>query len=124
VTPTARTLKVLRQRGAFPAVVERWNPGARVRQDLFGILDVVALEPGVPGLLGVQTTSGSNVAARLAKIAQAPHAGRWLAAGNRIAVHGWRKAGPRGARKTWTLREIEVTEADLAAEALGWEEPR
>ena len=112
MTPTARSLRVLRQRGATPAVVERRLPRGFVTQDLYGFIDLVALEPGQVGLLGVQTTSGANVAARLTKIAQEPRAALWLACGNRIVVHGWRRAGPRGKRKTWQLRELVVTGAE------------
>lgn len=117
ISPTSRTLKVLRARGAVPAVVERWNPGARVRQDLYGFIDIVAMEPGQTGLLGVQATSesGGNVAARLVKIAAEPRAALWLDAGNRIVVHGWGKKGARGRRKVWTLREVVVTRDVLAS---------
>lgn len=40
---------------------------------------------------------------------QHAEAGVWLAAGNRIVVHGWKKSGPRGARKVWNCRELEIT---------------
>jgi hypothetical protein len=115
MSPTSRTLRYLRKAGAVPAVVERWNPGARVRQDLYRFIDVVALEPGKPGLLAVQTTSGSNMAARLTKIAREGNAALWLACGNRVVVHGWAKRGPRGRRKVWELREVQITATDLAA---------
>jgi hypothetical protein len=78
--------------GWLPAVVERWNPHARIRQDLYGFLDLVALD-GEPGLLGIQATSSSNAASRVRKILElesdAPR--RWLEAGNRIEVWGWKK---------------------------------
>lgn len=93
-------------------IVEKWNPHAKVRQDLFGFLDLVAVEPGKPACLGVQTTSGTNVAHHLAKLAEEPIASRmrvWLGAGNRLVIHGWAKRGARGARKTWTCREEIVT---------------
>lgn len=112
MTPTARTLKRLRDQGMMAAVVERWNPYAKIRQDLFGFLDVVAVEPGTQGVLGIQATSGTNVAHRLAKLREEPIASRvevWLAAGNRLAVIGWRKVGPRGKRKTWKARTEMVT---------------
>jgi len=50
------------------AVVEKWNPHARIRQDLFGILDLVAIKEGET--LGVQTTTLGNVSSRLDKITQ------------------------------------------------------
>lgn len=91
-SPTQRSLARARKLGWLPAVVERWNPHARIRQDLFGFLDLVALD-GEPGLLGIQATSSSNAAARVRKIqdleSDAPR--RWLEAGNRIEVWGWKK---------------------------------
>lgn len=106
MTPTQRSLKQLRADGYFVAVVERWNPHVRIRQDLFGFADLLAFR-GDEVLL-VQTTSGSNVAARLAKIAALPIATEWANGSNRrIVVHGWRKTGPRGKRKTWQCREVE-----------------
>lgn len=106
MTPTARTLLWLRGQGALAAVVERFNPGTRRRHDLFGCIDVLALD-GQPGCLGVQVTTGEHVSHRLEKIRSDecwPNVERWLAAGNRLVVHGWAKRGPRGKRKVWTLR--------------------
>jgi microcystin degradation protein MlrC len=115
--PTQRSLAHLRaMAGSLVAIVERWNPHAKVRQDLFGFADLVAVIPGVPGTTYVQTTSGANVAHRLAKIREEPVASRvraCLAAGNTVMVHGWRKSGARGARKVWTLREVVVTRAEV-----------
>lgn len=117
VSPTQRSLVHLRGlAGALVAIVERWNPHARVTQDLFGFADLVAVIPGMPGTTYVQTTSGTNVAARLAKMRAEPVASRvraCLAAGNTVMVHGWRKAGARGKRKTWQLREVVVTPDEL-----------
>jgi hypothetical protein len=99
------------------AVVERYNPHARRRIDLFQFADLVAVIPGVPGTTYVQTTSGDNVSHRLAKLRAEPVSSRvraCLAAGNTVLIHGWRKVGPRGARKTWDLREVVVTAAELA----------
>lgn len=62
-SPTQRTLKHLRDAG-YPLVqvVEKWNPHAHIRQDLYGIIDVLAVGADI---VGVQATSGSNVASRL-----------------------------------------------------------
>lgn len=107
-SPTQRTLAECRKRGWLAQVVERWNPYARIRQDLFGFGDVIALDR-CPGALLIQATSGANAAARLAKIQEKDEARQWLEAGNRIAVWAWAKRGARGKRKLWTLREVEVT---------------
>lgn len=60
-SPTQRTLAYLRGAG-YPLVqgVERWNPHARIRQDLFGIIDVVAVGSDV---VGVQATGAINIGA-------------------------------------------------------------
>lgn len=113
-SPTARTLEALRKRGFLAAVVERRLPHCFTTLDLFGFIDVVALD-GLPGLLGVQTTTQANAAARVTKIVEecGPAARRWLAAGNRIEVHGWAKRGSAGARKLWTVSVLTLTEKDI-----------
>jgi hypothetical protein len=100
-TPTQRSLKLLRDEGCTVALVERWNAFARKRQDLFGFIDLVALNGD--GITGVQTTTAQNLAARVSKILAEPQAKEWLLAGGLIEVHGWRKGGPRGKRKRWVV---------------------
>ncbi len=115
MTPSARSLAAGRANGWLIDVVERWIGGGRikVRKDLFGFLDLVALD-GQPGVLGIQVTSGSNVSARVKKIGTECRdaAERWLRAGNRIEVHGWRKIG-RPTR--WAARTVQVTLESLEA---------
>lgn len=113
-SPTARTLDHLRKQGFLAAVVERRLPYGFTTIDLFGFIDVVALD-GLPGLLGVQTTSQANAAARVKKITDECRAAarRWLAAGNRVEVHGWAKRGGAGKRKLWSVSVRVLTEADL-----------
>lgn len=102
-SPTQRTLAHLRAAG-YPLVqvVEKWNPHARIRQDLFQILDVLAVSE--TEIVGVQATSGSNVAARVAKITESDALPILRKAGIRILVHGWRKVGGR-----WQLREVDLS---------------
>jgi hypothetical protein len=104
MTPTQRSLAYLRDSGWTVCVVEKWIPQIRQRKDAFGFGDLLAVKVNVPGATLVQTTSGSNMAARVAKIRATPEAGIWLAAGNRIVVHGWRKL-TFGGRKRWQVRE-------------------
>lgn len=115
--PTQRTLEWLRERSYHCAIVEHWNAHVGIRQDLFGAIDILALGPGPDGtteLLAIQTTSGSNVSARVAKILALPAMRLWVESGNRLVVHGWtKKARPWkpgekrvGVRvKKWVLRE-------------------
>lgn len=103
-SPTQRTLKHLRAAG-YPLVqvVERWNPHARVRQDLFGIIDVVAVSD--TEIVGVQATSGSNVSARVAKIVESDAIQILRKVGVRVLVHGWRK----NSKGRYVLREVDLS---------------
>jgi carbonic anhydrase len=102
-SPTERSLAHLRKAGYLVAVVEKWNPHVRIRQDMFGFVDLIAICPNET--LAVQTTSGSNVAARVKKIAESEHVAAVRAAGWRIHVHGWAKR----ADGRWHLREVDVS---------------
>ena len=114
-SPTQRSLKLLRDRGYICGISEKWIPaspagfkGPIVRSDLWGFADICAVKIGVPGTTYVQTTSGSNVSARVEKIKGLAAAGIVKASGNKIVVHGWRTVGERGKRKLWECREVEV----------------
>lgn len=120
LSPTQRSLALLRQRGCLAAVVERWNQYAGphgVRQDLFGFIDVLAVEPGENGCLGVQCCASSGMAAHRTKITeeQVEEATAWLVAGNRIELHGWRKVKVTRSGKAmrWTPRVESVTLENL-----------
>jgi hypothetical protein len=127
ISPTKRTLAWLSERGVMATITERWNPFARVRQDLFGFADLVALwtDNWPSGIMAIQVTSGSNVSARIDKIRESPAARAWLVAGGSIEVHGWRqlatyrKDGTRAARDRWELRRIAVW---IDSGAIAWSE--
>jgi hypothetical protein len=114
-SPTSRSLALLRQRG-YPLVekVEQRVPRCFVTRDLFGCIDLLACRPGE--IIGVQTTSRSNLAARRTKALGCPGLVAWLQAGGRFVLHAWGKVGPRGARKTWQCVEQELTVADIERE--------
>jgi hypothetical protein len=88
MTPTQRSLKYLRDEGYLVAIVERWQPFARIRQDLFGFIDLLAIRRDET--LAVQVTA-SGVSARVKKIEASPLLGRVREAGWKIHVHGHRK---------------------------------
>ena len=67
MTPTGRSLVYLRRLGFTAAVVERWLPRVQLRQDLFGVADVLAFHPRDRLFLLVQVTTAGHVAHRLAK---------------------------------------------------------
>ena len=88
MTPTERSLKYLREQGYLCAIVEKWNPHARIRQDLWGWCDILAIKKDE--VLAVQVTS-TGVAARIKKIQESETVGRVREANIRIEVHGWSK---------------------------------
>jgi hypothetical protein len=111
-SPTQRSLKLLRDKGYFVSITERWNPFAHIRQDLYGFIDCLAIRSNET--LAVQTTSGANVSARLEKMRYIPAVDFWLNSPSRtIEIHGWRKVGARGKRKVWECRVVPVTKETL-----------
>lgn len=108
-SPTQRSLHKLRNEGYEPAVVEHWNPFAKIRQDLWNCLDIIAVDGR--GVLGVQTTSGANLSHRLAKMRNNPLLPIIMASGIRVEIHGWRKLRSRGKtkREKWECRVLELT---------------
>jgi hypothetical protein len=100
---TTRSRDHMLAQGYTVAVVERWNPFARIRQDLFGFIDLLCIGDGET--VAVQTTSGTNVASRVKKIAEHENVGAVRKAGWRIVVHGWTK------RKNgrYELREVDCS---------------
>lgn len=117
LSPTQRTLRLLREQGCIAAVTERWNPYVGehgVRQDLFGFMDVIALAGAI---LGVQACAGSGMAAHRRKILEecTEAAEAWLRAGGRIEIWAWRKVKVRrgGKAERWEPRIENVTLEDL-----------
>lgn len=106
MTPTQRTLATLRADGFMASVVERWNPHARVRQDLFGFADVIAVRNGET--LAVQTTSSSNAAARVYKLRHMESVRRCLEAGWRVEVWGWKKYAKPVDRRYWRHTAVSL----------------
>ena len=86
-SPTQLSLKKLRADGYLVAITERWNAFAKIRQDMFGFIDLLAIKEGE--ILAVQTTSASNMSARVKKIADHENVGAVRKAGWFIHVHGW-----------------------------------
>lgn len=119
VSPTQRSLARLRELGYVAQVVERWNPHARVRQDLFGCIDILAIEPGSKTpILGVQACAAASVSERLKKAIAEPRLMQWIRSGGSFEVWGWSKRGARGKRKVWSVRVVPVAlydDRELAA---------
>jgi len=89
VTPTARSLAYLRDKGYHVEVVEQnKRAGIKVwKVDLFGFVDLLAIRRGE--VLGVQVTSRSNVSSRVKKITDSPLLPLVREAGIRVLVQGW-----------------------------------
>ena len=139
ISPTQRARTELKKRGWPCAIVEHWNPHARIRQDLFGVFDLVALRPKrdflflndeyplgesardisadfTAAILGIQVTSASNRAARREKILASPYLKPWCECGGRVELWTFAKSGARGKPKRWTLtvEQIEPAQAEVA----------
>ena len=94
-SPTQLSLKKLKEDGwDLVAVVEHWNPFARVRQDLFGFIDILAIN-SKGDVLAVQTTTYSNMYARIKKITDHVNLPFVREANFKIEVHGWAKVKNR-----------------------------
>tara|TARA_R110002050_G_scaffold211417_2_gene347512 strand:- start:403 stop:696 length:294 start_codon:yes stop_codon:yes gene_type:complete len=92
VSPTQRTLKRLRDSGDYPlvSIVERWNAFAKIRQDLFGIIDLLAID-SKGNTVGIQVTSYSNISARVNKMQDSDAIKHLRDANWVLIVEGWHK---------------------------------
>jgi hypothetical protein len=120
-----RTMRELRNQGRVCAIVEKFNPYVGqhgIRQDLFGIIDVLALDPE-RGVVGVQVC-GQDWQPHIKKLIEerTQETWDWLATpGTVLELHGWRKVKKKrgGKQMIWKPRmgvfqinggEIEFTE--------------
>ena len=101
-SPTQRSLKLMRDRGYLCEVVEHWNPWSKTRKDLWGFIDVLCIKEGQ--VIGVQTTSKTNISARYKKIKEHDNVWWVLDSGIRVLIQGWGK----NKSGRWEMREIEV----------------
>jgi hypothetical protein len=111
-SPTARTMERLTESGFVCGVVERWIPQANIRKDLFGFIDLVAMND--MRLIAIQATSGSNLSARRKKIINesAANARLWLEHGE-IEVWAWRKLKKKRDGKHWHPVIEHITMEDV-----------
>lgn len=120
MTSTQRTIRELRNNGRRCAIVEKWNPHVGehgIRQDLFGIIDVLALDPQ-QGVVGVQCCAGSGFSAHLRKllVEHVQETEDWLRTpGTRLELWGWRKVkrARGGKAMVWRPRVQVITLEDL-----------
>lgn len=124
MTPIQRTIRELKNRGLVCAIVEKWNRfaprpggGAGIRQDLFGIIDVLALDPS-RGVVGVQVTTGNCFPDHYRKITEerVQETLQWLETpGTVLELWAWRKIKTKrgGKAQVWSPRIAEITMGDL-----------
>jgi hypothetical protein len=117
ISPTVRSLKLMREQGYTCEVVERFNHHTMTRKDLFGFGDILCVKAACPPLILQVTASGW--ANRWAKVIATPEALICLKAGMRIQVHGWRglakynKNGKRSLVDRWEAKIIEIEQHDF-----------
>lgn len=118
--PLQRSKAWLEDKGWHVWITEVWNSWAHIRQDLFGLIDFVAIRHDAKGVWGINACEDNGaVSEHIKKYLNGydhPKKGRmppnihlpvWLSCGNRFSIFGWGKRGDRGCRKVWTLRVVE-----------------
>ncbi len=119
MSPTQRTMRYLRNEGLKCAVVEKFIANAGPfgqRKDLFGIIDVIALDPR-RGVLGVQSC-GSSFSEHKRKMIEdrAQDCIDWLETpGTALTLMGWRKVKLKrgGKAMVWRPRIHEFSLEDF-----------
>lgn len=106
LSPTELTLRKLRDAGYKTVdVVEHWKPHARIRKDLFGVIDVLAVGKG--HTLAVQCTTRDHVSDRVKKM-ESDDCAQAMAdmreAGWFVLVYGWYKKKNR-----WQCRAVDIS---------------
>jgi len=107
ITPTQRSLALLKKEGWSCWIVEHWNPFSRTRLDLYNFIDILCIKEGFT--LGVQTTSRANIRARETKILLNEHyplikQANWL-----IEIHGWGKLKIKGTNEyKWDCKILKL----------------
>jgi hypothetical protein len=117
-SPTQRTIRELKNMGRRCGIVERFNAHVGphgIRQDLFGIIDVIALDPE-SGVVGIQCCAGSGFSAHMKKLCEenAQATKDWLdTPGTGLEIWAWRKVKKvRGGKAMIWQPRIETISLD------------
>ena len=115
ISPTQRTLTLLRDRGGMTGIVERFLPGGAFghRSDLFNFIDIIHVHPD-RGIVAVQSC-GQDFSGHAKKITEecAEAVKAWLKHA-RVELIGWRKKkavladGTKGKADRWHPRIADV----------------
>lgn len=103
-TTTLRSRKHMEALGFHVELVEHYNSFTQRRHDLFGFLDLLCVHKETGELVGVQSTSASNISSRINKITESPLLPIVRRAGIGVLVHGWRKVKNR-----WEVRQEDIS---------------
>lgn len=101
-SPTQRSLAEMRKRGFDCAVVEHWNPHVGIRQDMFGVWDIVCIKPGA--IVFLQCTTDDNMSKRITKITEHDLIDSFRKCGAILLVQGWKKRAGH-----WQVREVDLS---------------
>ena len=119
-SPTQRTIRELKNMGRRCGIVERFNAHIGphgIRQDLFGIIDVIALDPET-GVVGIQCCAGSGFSSHKKKICEenAQATKDWLETpGTSLEIWAWRKVKKKrgGKAMIWQPRIETISLEDI-----------
>lgn len=103
---TQRSLAKLRKEGYICHIAEKWNQFGGIRQDMFGFIDILAIRPGE--IVGIQTTSESNVASHIKKIIGHKNFLAVRDSGMKIYLHSWQRVKRKDKRDIIKFREIKI----------------
>ena len=100
ISPTQRTLKAMREQGRLCGIVEKFQQyGGKfgVRQDLFGFIDIIAIDPE-DGIVAIQST-GMDWSGHIKKLTEERN----------DAVYEWLKHAPL---ELWAWRKVKLKEEE------------
>ena len=116
---TQMTLRECRDRGYIVAKAEKFNayagPFGR-REDLFGFIDIIALDPK-QGILGIQSTGPNGHSQHRKAMLENTSVLEWLRCGGRVELWSWRKLllQKGGKARRWAPRIEPITMENFPA---------
>lgn len=114
---TQKTLRACRERGYICDKTEKWNAFAGPfgqREDLFGFIDLIALDPK-QGIIAIQSTGPHGHSQHRKAILENEFALEWLKCKGVIELWSWRKLLKKrgGKLRVWVPRIEPITKEDF-----------
>ena len=111
-TITQQTREYLEAAGMVVDVTEKWIPKSRIKQDLFGFIDLIALDIAGKRIIAVQCTDNTNFAHRFHKIVGdcRDNARAWVRSGGEIWVMAFYKTDRPPRIAVLTRNSVELSE--------------